>query len=84
MQIKENTTIRRCCLNPCFSGGWSRRYLIVGSDVENKSLNPCFSGGWSRRWCSWDNLERQYVSLNPCFSGGWSRRKPQPRGTQRL
>ena len=36
-------------LNPCFSGGWSRRVRI--KDVKTFSLdclNPCFSGGWSR------------------------------------
>ena len=37
------------CLNPCFSGGWSRSvvktYEYCNSD---KSLNPCLSGGWSR------------------------------------
>ena len=40
-------------LNPCFSGGWSRR--VGGVEVKNiatLSLNPCFSGGWSRRGVS--------------------------------
>ena len=37
-------------LNPCFSGGWSRRLIRQRvSDEGILSLNPCFSGGWSRR-----------------------------------
>ena len=37
------------CLNPCFSGGWSRSVLIRVVDRPIcSSLNPCFSGGWSR------------------------------------
>ena len=37
------------CLNPCFSGGWSRSCKKVFIDTyPEESLNPCFSGGWSR------------------------------------
>ena len=36
-------------LNPCFSGGWSRRSFKKFFLIHiRKSLNPCFSGGWSR------------------------------------
>ena len=63
------------CLNPCFSGGWSRSVLIRVVDRPIcSSLNPCFSGGWSRSIAtaasSWSP-----PGLNPCFSGGWSRRR---------
>ena len=38
------------CLNPCFSGGWSRRRRSCSlSFAVSSCLNPCFSGGWSRR-----------------------------------
>ena len=38
------------CLNPCFSGGWSRSGKIkYGITQRQPCLNPCFSGGWSRR-----------------------------------
>ena len=38
------------CLNPCFSGGWSRSLHIRYNMPEYIcGLNPCFSGGWSRR-----------------------------------
>ena len=37
------------CLNPCFSGGWSRSFMLHAQNRSNVvSLNPCFSGGWSR------------------------------------
>ena len=37
------------CLNPCFSGGWSRSSFFPNKSFrEIVSLNPCFSGGWSR------------------------------------
>ena len=36
-------------LNPCFSGGWSRRFSFIKNANPEESLNPCFSGGWSRR-----------------------------------
>ena len=36
-------------LNPCFSGGWSRRpYQHQQNHRRGVCLNPCFSGGWSR------------------------------------
>ena len=37
------------CLNPCFSGGWSRSMQNWEVRLFNGCLNPCFSGGWSRR-----------------------------------
>ena len=36
-------------LNPCFSGGWSRRVYNITLSTKYYCLNPCFSGGWSRR-----------------------------------
>ena len=39
-------------LNPCFSGGWSRRVQKHGVGESYFRLNPCFSGGWSRRYLS--------------------------------
>ena len=61
------------CLNPCFSGTYSRRAPYQHSQTPSKSLNPCFSGTYSRSdVCvddSWMNL-----CLNPCFSGTYSRR----------
>ena len=35
-------------LNPCFSGGWSRRAKYCAKYGLLLRLNPCFSGGWSR------------------------------------
>ena len=36
-------------LNPCFSGGWSRRIeTAIRTFANTNRLNPCFSGGWSR------------------------------------
>ena len=50
--VKEFKTRMELCglgLNPCFSGGWSRRAHIVRTmKFVKNSLNPCFSGGWSR------------------------------------
>ena len=36
------------CLNPCFSGCWSRTSKLSASSLQRSSLNPCFSGCWSR------------------------------------
>ena len=47
------------CLNPCFSGGWSRSAAAAkGGDQLDACLNPCFSGGWSRRGAQNARLER--------------------------
>ena len=51
-------------LNPCFSGGWSRR--ILGKTPRRHSgdrLNPCFSGGWSRRHAELEQIERELSVL---------------------
>ena len=32
------------CLNPCFSGRWSRRVSYNSITWADESLNPCFSG----------------------------------------
>ncbi len=71
---KKNFVSPKTSLNPCFSGGWSRRQeKQVLKYLQEVSLNPCFSGGWSRRK-SKNRRGRRISSLNPCFSGGWSRR----------
>ena len=36
------------CLNPCFSGCWSRTPPKPSAQSMALSLNPCFSGCWSR------------------------------------
>ena len=36
------------CLNPCFSGTYSRRIKTANGEVEIVRLNPCFSGTYSR------------------------------------
>ena len=36
------------CLNPCFSGCWSRTLGLDRLEKGQKCLNPCFSGCWSR------------------------------------
>ena len=36
------------CLNPCFSGCWSRTSKMPWYDQIKGRLNPCFSGCWSR------------------------------------
>ena len=47
-------TLSTRCLNPCFSGGWSRRFTKSAVIVDDEcGLNPCFSGGWSRSRESW-------------------------------
>ena len=65
---------KRICLNPCFSGGWSRRDPKSTLAPKLNCLNPCFSGGWSRRYATCGDTT-DMLCLNPCFSGGWSRRK---------
>ena len=52
---EEEADKRFLSLNPCFSGGWSRRGAHVYTCDYTDSLNPCFSGGWSRRG---SNLQR--------------------------
>ena len=49
--IKEDG-VELKCLNPCFSGCWSRtnRRRAEKADLE-EGLNPCFSGCWSRTYC---------------------------------
>ena len=37
------------CLNPCFSGTYSRRLQGCSFRRFSSSLNPCFSGTYSRR-----------------------------------
>ena len=41
-------TIPCRCLNPCFSGCWSRTALKQDVAAIEQRLNPCFSGCWSR------------------------------------
>jgi len=36
----------RVSLNPCFSGSWFLRQLLMKLALARKSLNPCFSGSW--------------------------------------
>ena len=48
--VRNYTESAIWCLNPCFSGGWSRSTRRnCGRNAYSGSLNPCFSGGWSRR-----------------------------------
>ena len=37
------------CLNPCFSGTYSRSAIQLVVKPEECCLNPCFSGTYSRR-----------------------------------
>ena len=71
--MEENNT----SLNPCFSGGWSRRplrglyleqlfFVLILVLVED-GLGDLVSSSNRRR----------LICLNPCFSGGWSRRSPK-------
>ena len=60
------------CLNPCFSGGWSRscegyrdrlkRHVLILVLVED-GLGAINAG----------IMKIGVIGLNPCFSGGWSR-----------
>ena len=45
-------------LNPCFSGGWSRRINFTFYATNKYGLNPCFSGGWSRSVEKHDELKQ--------------------------
>ena len=36
------------CLNPCFSGTYSRSTYALEFMIWTESLNPCFSGTYSR------------------------------------
>ena len=38
----------KICLNPCFSGRWSRSTALMLFGMGLYGLNPCFSGRWSR------------------------------------
>ena len=40
--------IHSSCLNPCFSGCWSRTIRSGFKRFRSLCLNPCFSGCWSR------------------------------------
>ena len=63
------------CLNPCFSGGWSRRKLQ--EDIkETKAavlILVLVEDGLGDLQAVTDDVQN-YMCLNPCFSGGWSRR----------
>ena len=68
-------TLSTRCLNPCFSGGWSRSAAKAGGDQFDAAvlilvLVEDGLGGQT-------NLAGHPLRdrLNPCFSGGWSRRK---------
>ena len=37
------------CLNPCFSGTYSRSVAAEAARTAQAGLNPCFSGTYSRR-----------------------------------
>ena len=66
-------SMEECCLNPCFSGTYSRRGWQKGSCTFPRRLNPCFSGTYSRRK-DIDHDRSRNRGLNPCFSGTYSRR----------
>ena len=61
------------CLNPCFSGGWSRRVLLRS---QWKTLFPVLILVLVEDGLGAANKMREThlsYGLNPCFSGGWSR-----------
>ncbi len=72
----KNAPCLRCVfgLNPCFSGGWSRRrgfnprslltLLVLILVLVEDGLGAAVE----------DLNKHLDKSLNPCFSGGWSRR----------
>ena len=60
------------CLNPCFSGTYSRSCCQGYGAVVWQGLNPCFSGTYSRR-VSGLRSHPDTSRLNPCFSGTYSR-----------
>ena len=52
------------CLNPCFSGGWSRSVKIKNHNkFYTLGLNPCFSGGWSRSVLGMTSTEQHGMVL---------------------
>ena len=67
------------CLNPCFSGTYSRSVAAEAARTAQAGLNPCFSGTYSRR-SRVVLLWPKPWSLNPCFSGTYSRRASNKAG----
>ena len=65
------------CLNPCFSGTYSRSCSQEEVRTVFGSLNPCFSGTYSRRRIVSPKTLLP-LRLNPCFSGTYSRRTRLP------
>ena len=63
-------------LNPCFSGGWSRRtaLLFKGDNSGRVLILVLVEDGLGET--SKTATACLTSSLNPCFSGGWSRRPP--------
>ena len=61
----------RICLNPCYSGRWSRTQILVVVTFLWNCLNPCYSGRWSRTYE--ENQPNCNNCLNPYCYGRWSR-----------
>ena len=73
VSTKLSEYLKKYCLNPCFSGTYSRRVDAPEVDTDAEGLNPCFSGTYSRSVAKATEVANK-VGLNPCFSGTYSRR----------
>ena len=60
-------------LNPCFSGGWSRRLTWLSAGFAGVLILVLVEDGLGEIFYVM-NTDIYSDSLNPCFSGGWSRR----------
>ena len=63
------------CLNPCFSGGWSRSQVKTEKSSPSRAvlILVLVEDGLGAVILPTSRLP--FYCLNPCFSGGWSRRK---------
>ena len=59
-------------LNPCFSGGWSQRRILLLLNLRNSPVLILVLVEDGLRGLQHYNICEKLLRLNPCFSGGWS------------
>ena len=45
----KHLTLEGRCLNPCFNGRYSQRWVKKDDTATLERLNPCFNGRYSQR-----------------------------------
>ena len=65
----------KLCLNPCYSGRWSRRQMIdAAEDAADAVLILVIAVDGLGEEIQLTSVSSKIASLNPCYSGRWSRR----------